>query len=75
MKNMKKKKMQITFNVISICLIVAFIVKTIINYYQYNEMINSAPFYVWIIINALCLLLPALIIFIIGYINIKKINK
>lgn len=65
---MKKKNIQRICNVLSIILIVAFVFKTIINYFQYDALINSAPFYVWIITNALFLIIPALLIFILGYI-------
>ena len=75
MGHMKKKNLKPTCNIISIILIVIFVIKTIINFYQYDEMTNSAPFYVWIIINALCLLLPALLVYIIGYISNNKLNK
>lgn len=63
---MKKKKLQRICNIISILLIIAFVIKTIVNYFQYDVMVNSAPFYVWIIFNALFLLIPALLVFIIG---------
>ena len=71
MKHMKKKNLKPMCNIINIILIMTFVIKTIINFNQYDEMTNSAPFYVWIITNALYLLLPALIIFIIGYISNK----
>lgn len=70
------KKINITkmCNVISIILLVCFIVKTIIDYTQYSSTLNSAPFYVWIIANALYFVLPAIIVFIVGII-IKMKNK
>lgn len=70
------KKINITkmCNVISIILLVCFIVKTIIDYTQYSSTLNSAPFYVWIIANALYFVLPAIIVFIVSII-IKIKNK
>lgn len=70
------KKINITkmCNVISIILLVCFIVKTIIDYTQYSSTLNSAPFYVWVIANALYFVLPATIVFIVGLI-IKIKNK
>lgn len=70
------KKINITkmCNVISIILLVCFIVKTIIDYTQYSSTLNSAPFYVWVIANALYFVLPAIIVFIVGLI-IKIKNK
>ena len=69
---MKKKVFQRICNITSIILITAFVIKTIINYFQYDVLINSAPFYVWIITNAVFLLIPALLLFFIGHIIGKK---
>lgn len=68
---MNKKKLSTICNIVSIVLVITFVIKSVINYFQYNPMTNSAPFYVWIITNALFLLIPALLIFTVGYI----INK
>lgn len=64
---MKRKNLQKKCNIISILLIVAFVIKTIVNFFQYDAMVNSAPFYVWIITNVLFLIIPALLVFIIGH--------
>ena len=69
---MKKKNIQIICNIISALLAIAFVIKTIINYFQYNTLLNSAPFYVWILVNALFLLIPASIVFVIGVIVGRK---
>ena len=53
-------------NVISLVLIVGFIIKTIFDYGKYSSTLNSAPFSLWILVNALYFLLPALIIFVAG---------
>jgi ABC-type arginine transport system permease subunit len=73
---MYMKKLNITkmCNVISIILMICFILKTIIDYTQYSSTFSSAPFYVWIIANALYFILPAIIVFIVGII-IKMKNK
>lgn len=59
-------------NVISLILIVGFIIKTIFDYGKYSSTLNSAPFYLWILVNALYFLLPALIIFVAGIIKKGK---
>lgn len=59
-------------NVISLVLIVGFIIKTIFDYGKYSSTLNSAPFYLWILVNALYFLLPALIIFVAGIIKKGK---
>jgi hypothetical protein len=68
---MKKKNATIICNIISIILIVAFVVKSIVDYFQYSSSLNSAPFYTWIVVNAIYLIVPAIIVFVIGVI-IKK---
>lgn len=60
------------YNVISLVLIMGFIIKTIFDYGKYSSTLNSAPFYLWILVNALYFLLPALIIFVTGIIKKGK---
>lgn len=59
-------------NVISLVLVVCFIIKTIFDYGKYSSTLNSAPFYLWILVNALYFVLPALIIFIAGIMRKRK---
>ena len=56
----------------SIILIACFIIKTVIDYGKYSSTLNSAPFYIWILINTVYFILPALIIFIVGFVLKKK---
>ncbi len=69
---MKKKNIQIICNIISALLAIAFVIKTIINSFQYDTLLNAAPFYVWILVNALFLLIPASIVFVVGIIVSRK---
>ena len=69
---MKKKNIQIICNIISALLAIAFVIKTIINFFQYDTLLNAAPFYVWILVNALFLLIPASIVFVVGIIVGRK---
>ncbi len=71
---MKKVNIVKICNIVSIVLLVCFIVQTITDYTKYLNSFGSAPFYLWIAVNALCYVLPALIIFIVGII-IKMKNK
>lgn len=61
-----KKKIPSVFKVLSLVLVLAFIVLSIIDYINYNPMYTSAPYYVNVLVNALFLLIPAIIIFVIG---------
>jgi len=60
--------------VLSALLVVGFIINTIIDYARYNSTLNSAPFYLQIIVNAICFIAPAIIVFVVGFI-IKKKSK
>ncbi len=51
---------------LSILLFLGFIVKTIIDYSHYNSTLNSAPFYIWIIANAICLVVPSIVVLVVG---------
>ena len=66
-----KKKVPMICNIVSVVLVIAFIVKNVVDYSKYTSTLNSAPFYVWILANALYLIIPAIILFAVGAI-IKK---
>ena len=57
---------------LSVLLIISFIINTIIDYGRYNTTLNSAPLYIWIIVNAICFIVPAIIALIIGLVIKKK---
>lgn len=61
--------------VISTLLVVGFIIRTTVDYIQYNEIQNSAPFYIFILARALVFLLPAMISLVLASIFKKKFNK
>lgn len=67
-----KKKIPIVCNIVSVILLIAFVIKSIVDYTQYNTTLNSAPFSVWIGVNALYLIIPAIIVFVLGFIVNKK---
>ncbi len=52
--------------------VVAFVVKSIADYAQYSAAFTSAPFYVCLPVNALYFLLPAVIVFLVGFIAGSK---
>lgn len=68
---MKKKAFMIC-NIVSITLVIAFVVKTIVNYIQYPTTFTSAPFYLWVLVNALYFIIPAIVVFAVGLIIKKK---
>ena len=67
-----KKKITTICKVLCVVLVIAFIILSIVDYVNYNPMITSAPYYVDLLVNALFLLMPAIIVFIIGIIIEKR---
>ena len=67
-----RNKTLMVCNVISIVLLIAFVIKVIIDYTKYTAALNSAPFYVWVLVDALFFVLPAIIVFAVGIITKKK---
>ena len=57
---------------LSVLLVIGFIINTIIDYSRYNSTLNSAPFYLWIIVNAIYFMVPAIIAFVVGLVIRKK---
>jgi len=48
-----------------------FVVKTILDGFGYDTVLNSAPFWVFVLRNAVVFLIPAILVFAVGII-IKK---
>ena len=57
---------------LSVMLFLGFIINTIVDYSRYNSTLNSAPFYLWVLVNMLCFIVPAIIVFIVGLVIRKK---
>ena len=57
---------------LSVLLFIGFIINTIIDYARYNSTLNSAPFYLQIIVSAICFIVPAIIVLIVGMIMKRK---
>ncbi len=58
---MSKDKLIKICRIISIICILVFVIKTIKDYQYYQSTLNSAPFEVWILVNVVELILPAII--------------
>ena len=59
----------------SALLIIAFIIKLVRDYIVYKTTLNSAPFYLWVLVDSIYFLVPAIIFALIGYILKKKRSK
>lgn len=62
--------------VASLILVLVFVIRVILDYINYDAMVNSAPFSVFILVEAINFILPALLLFIAGLVIGKiKNNK
>lgn len=69
---MKKEIWYKLFYIIGSLLVICFIALFLLDYFTYDSVNNSAPFYVFVIKNALIYLLPSIISFIVGrFLQIK----
>ena len=59
----------------SVLMVLGFVVHVAVDWYQYNTTLNSAPFWVWILSDALLWLLPAILAFAAGLAAQKKLTK
>ena len=56
-------------------MVLGFCIHTLVDYWRYDPLSNSAPFRLWIYVNGLLWLIPALLAFLAGFVANKKINK
>ena len=59
----------------SALMVLGFCIHVLIDYAQYDAYANSAPFRLWIYVDALLWLIPALIAFVAGFVAKKKLTK
>lgn len=72
---MKKDNIYKFLYVISVMLILGFCIRLGVDYFKYNDLNNSAPFYTFIIIRVIEFLLPSIIVYIVARIVKKKYNN
>jgi len=56
-------------------MVLGFIIHVAVDYHTYCTTLNSAPFWVWIFVDAMLWLIPALFAFLAGLIVSKKIRN
>ena len=59
----------------SALMVLGFFIHIFIDYQEYKGSFSSAPFWLWICVDALLWLLPALIAFVAGFVAKKKLVK
>ena len=56
-------------------MVLGFCIAVFLGWYQYNSTLNSAPFWVWIVTDALVWLIPAAVAAIAGFVAKRKLSK
>ena len=59
----------------SILMVLGFFIHVAVDWHQYNVALNSAPFWVWILVDALLWLIPAAVAAIAGFVAKKRLTK
>lgn len=59
----------------SVLMVIGFCIHVMVDYHTYCTTLNSAPFWVWILVDALVWLLPASLAALAGLIVSKKIRN
>ena len=59
----------------SVLMVLGFFIAVTLGWYKYNTTLNSAPFWVWILTDAMLWLIPAAIAAIAGYVAKKRLTK
>ena len=73
-KGMDRKNIYKLFYGAVLLLVIGFCVRVGADFYEYNEMTYSAPFYVFLIVRGLEFLLPGLLLFLAARVVKKKFN-
>ena len=59
----------------SVLMVLGFAVHLVVDYQQYQTSFTSAPFWVWIVADALIWLIPAAIAAVAGFVAKKRLMK
>ena len=59
----------------AVLMIIGFCIHLAVDYARYSTTLNSAPFWLWIVVDALIWLLPAALAFAVGAIAKKRLYK
>lgn len=72
---MKKENIYKFLYAVSIFLVIGFTIRLSVDYFKYDNISNSAPFYVFIIERVIEFIIPSVIIFIVAKVVKKKYSK
>ena len=71
---MKKINIAKLCNAISVLLLSGFVMHTIVDYNRYynTDILTAAPFYLWVVVNTVYFIVPAVIVYAAGIFIRKK---
>lgn len=72
---MNKKNIYKFLYAVSVFLVVGFAIRLGADYFKYDDINNSAPFYIFIIERVIEFILPSIIVFIVAKVVKKKYSK
>ncbi len=72
---MKKENIYKFLYAVSVFLVIGFAIRIGIDYFKYDNMSNSAPFYAFIIERVIEFIIPSIIVFSVAKIVKKKYGK
>lgn len=61
--------------VLSVLMCFGFVVNTAVDYRRYTTTLNSAPFSLWVAVNGICFLVPAIVVLVVGVIMNRKLRS
>ena len=56
-------------------MVLGFAIHTLVDYCRYDDVLNSAPFWVILCVNAIYWLIPAVLAVLAGFVANKKLSK
>lgn len=59
----------------SVLMVLGFGIHLVVDYCRYKESFTSAPFWIWVAVDALVWLIPAILAFLAGLIAKKRLSK
>ena len=72
---MKKENIYKFLYAISIVLIICFVITSGVDFFRYDDILGSAPFYAYVIVRAIEFVVPSIVVFIVGLFCKKKYKE
>ena len=72
---MNKVKIIQVCNIVAFIMALSFVLKVARDAFVYTTTLNSAPFYIWIIVDAVYYLLPGAVVFLVGCLVKRRLKQ